>query len=89
MAKHQKRRRRARAEWVELLGRFDKSGISVREFCAAENVSPSSFQRWRARLGSVSAAEFTELAATPVPPASESWTLELALPNGACVRYRG
>lgn len=63
--------------------------MSIREFCAAEGVSLSSFQRWRVRLGSVAAAEFTELVPSVISQASEDWTLEIALPNGACLRYRG
>jgi hypothetical protein len=72
-----------------MLRRFESSGLSSREFCDRGGLALSSFQRWRRRLGPVAAAEFVEL----VPPSATStpvatWSLEVALPNGVCLRFR-
>ena len=82
--------RRSEKQWIEILKRFESSGLGSKEFCRREGVSPSSFQRWRSRLGSVDAAEFVELVpAQPVITASSEWSLEIALPNGVQLRFRG
>ena len=52
-----KHTRRTKAQWVEILGRFDSSPLASREFCRREGLPLSSFQRWRRQLGSVDAAE--------------------------------
>jgi transposase-like protein len=82
--------RRSEKQWIEILKRFESSGLGSKEFCRREDVSPSSFQRWRRRLGPVSTAEFVELvpASTPSTPLP-SWSLDVALPNGVCLRFRG
>ena len=83
-----KHTRRTRAQWTEILGRFESSPMASREFCRREGLSLSSFQRWRRQLGSVDAGEFVEL----VPTASESapnWSLDVSLPNGVCLRFQG
>lgn len=83
--------RRSEAEWREILDRCDASGLSAREFCKREELSLSSFQRWRARCRAASAAPFVELAA----PAAEGesslsadWSVELELPGGLRLRLR-
>ena len=88
--------RRDEKQWSEILLRFDSSGLSPRKFCDVEEVSLSSFQRWRRRLGPISgSAEFVELEPTPSPTpgpsrdVATSWTLEVSLPNGLCLRFRG
>ena len=91
MCKSNTRRvRRSEKQWAEILRRFESSELESREFCRREGLAPSSFQRWRRRLGSVSTAEFVELVptSTPIAPAA-SWSLDLALPNGVCLRLRG
>lgn len=37
--------------WQEIMGRQAGSGLSVRQFCAAEGVSQASFYAWRRKLG--------------------------------------
>jgi hypothetical protein len=39
------------AFWRGVVRRQDGSGLSVGEFCRREDLSPSSFYRWRRRLG--------------------------------------
>ena len=38
-------------EWRTILSRFQRSGQTLREFCPAENLSPSTFWWWRRKLG--------------------------------------
>ena len=81
--------RRTKKEWTKILRRFDSTGLSPREYCRREGLPLSSFQRWRNRLGSDATAEFVEF----TPPAKESttsgWELEVSLPNGARLQFRG
>ena len=82
--------RRDAQQWSEILRRFESSGLDRSEFCRREDVAVSSFQRWRHRLGSVAAAEFVELVPTSSPSVpSSSWSLEVSLPNGVCLRFQG
>lgn len=37
--------------WQEMVGRQADSGLSVRQFCAAEHLSEPSFYAWRRKLG--------------------------------------
>ena len=39
--------RMGRTAWVELVGEFERSGLTVREFCEQAEVSVSSLHRWR------------------------------------------
>ena len=53
-------------------------------------VSPSRFWRWRRRLRSVSAGDFVASVPAPSPAmARPGWSLDVALPNGVCLRPRG
>ena len=90
MPKVRSRKRRTESDWTDILRRFESSDLTIREFCRREGLSLSSFQRWRSRLASVAPAEFVELvpAATDAPPASD-WLLDVALPNGVQLRFRG
>jgi len=90
MPKAARRTRRTETEWVGILKRFQSSDLTVREFCRREGVSLSSFQRWRSRLRTAAAAEFVELVPAATSGAPEpGWSLEIALPNGAQLRFRG
>lgn len=44
------RRRRSAQQWEEMMERYERSGMSVAEFCAKEGVVLSTFHRWRAQL---------------------------------------
>ena len=84
------RTRRTKSQWTEILRRFESSGVKPREFCRREGLALSSFQRWHRRLGSVAAAEFVELVPSSSPSApSPSWSLDVSLPNGVCLRFQG
>jgi hypothetical protein len=82
--------RRTEKQWTEILRRFDHSGEGSRQFCRREGLSLSSLQRWRQRLGSSTSARFVELVpATPAGTPSEGWSLEVSLPHGVSLRFRG
>ena len=90
MPRARRRKRRTKSDWTKILRRFESSDLTVREFCRREGLALSSFQRWRSRLGSVGPAEFVELVPTvaeAVP--STAWSLDIALPNGVRLRFRG
>jgi putative transposase len=88
--------RRSESEWRELIARWGKSGVSAREFCQKQDVQVSSFHRWQQRLRET---KRNDPATTPdfIPvtggslsiTAASSWSLEIALPNGATVRFQG
>ena len=40
----------ARQVWEERLQRYERSGVSVKEFCVREGVSCPSFYRWKRRM---------------------------------------
>jgi len=85
-----KRTRRTKAQWIEILRRFESSRLAPREFSRRESLALSSFQRWHRRLGTVAPAEFVDLVPTPsasVP--SANWTLDVSLPNGVSLRFQG
>jgi hypothetical protein len=90
MPKSSKYKRRTKAQWTEILGRFVSSHLGSLEFCRREGLSLSSFQRWHRQLGSVPAAEFVELVPTSTPSIpSSSWSIDVSLPNGVSLRFQG
>lgn len=82
--------RRSKKEWTAILQRFASSGEGSREFCRREGLALSTLQRWRQRLRTIRAKGFVELVqAAPAEAAGASWGLEVTLPNGVCLRFRG
>jgi transposase-like protein len=74
-----------------ILRRFQQSGLSPAEFCRREGLSLSTFQRWRHDLTAGPTPQgFVELLApAEADPTTGSWSLELDLPGGLCLRIRG
>ena len=61
-------RRRNRAEWIEMVGRYQASGLDRASFCAGEGVNPGTFAWWACKLGregSVAVASSRVVASTP------------------------
>lgn len=83
----------AEAAWRERLKRYEGCGLTVEAFCRREGVSPSSFYRWKRRLGNSGASSPAQNNArdeaplfVPVeisPPASAE--VRIVLPGGAVV----
>jgi hypothetical protein len=92
------KKHRSSSEWKELLKRQEQSGLSQREFCRRESVSLSSYSRHRRELLARSNA-FVELRPSDIEPLPQSepsstvqgepWSVEVALPNGCLLRFRG
>ena len=82
--------RRNEQQWIEILRRFEASGLGSRQFCQSNGLPLSSLQRWRRRLGSVPPAKFVELVpAGRAAIAVTQWSLEVSLPDGASLRFQG
>jgi hypothetical protein len=88
MARRAKRARRDAASWQGVMEQQAASGLSRQAFCEREGLVRSSFESWRRRLASRSAAGgFVEL--TAPAEASKRWDVEIELPGGVLFRVRG
>ena len=93
MVRSSKRVRRGRAAWAQLLERCRRSGLSEAAFCRREQISKSSFARWKRQLGGVepepAAPRFVEWTAPPCETRSSvSGELTISLPGGVVVRWK-
>ena len=94
--------RRSAAQWRKLIERFDRSGQTRSNFCAANGLALSTFDLWRRKLGETQAAAdeahpeslFVELT-NPTEPAGPrtaaetgAWEVELELGAGVVLRLR-
>jgi len=84
-------------DWQERLESFDASGLTLDVFCLKEDVSKSTFQRWRDRLrDGIPESMLEEKAAREraesaegtafVPISLKASPVEIELPNGGIVR---
>jgi len=92
MAKH--RRNRGKEQfWRRAVARYQKSGLSVRAYCAEHGLSEPSFYGWRRELVRRDQRR-AELAAKPVAfmpvrvVSEPSAAIEIVLSNGSIVRVR-
>jgi hypothetical protein len=53
-AQRSRKQRRSKAQIIEMLDRFEKSGITVTAFCKQYKVGTKSFYRWQNRYGTAS-----------------------------------
>lgn len=91
----QRRVRRSREQWRELLERFEQSGQSRERFCREQGLTLSSFAHWRRELGKTGAGRRAAAGApfflevTPqATGAAGSWDAELDLGAGMVLRLR-
>lgn len=87
-----KRKKRARVEWEQRMGRYEVSNLSQREFCAQHGLAYSSFCYWRRQLRTAASVE-TEAPAwieLSTEPSNETpdWRIELDLGHGVVLRVR-
>lgn len=81
--------RRSVAEWRTICERFAKSGLGPQEFCQREAIALGSFKKWHQRCteSGGQAGAFVELIAPPIQ--RDVWAVEVELPSGVRVRFRG
>jgi hypothetical protein len=80
---------RSEAEWRTICERFAQSGLGPQEFCQRESLAVGSFKKWYQRCTErrPRPAAFVELVSSPVQ--SEAWAVEVELPSGIRLRFRG
>ena len=98
-----RRARRTAAQWRKLIERFDRSGQTRGNFCAANGLALSTFDLWRRKLDQTQAAAdeappeslFVELtnATEPAGPSrtaagTGAWEVEFELGAGVVLRLR-
>ncbi|RDB41771.1 IS66 family insertion sequence hypothetical protein [Halomonas sp. DQ26W] len=88
-------------QWQAWIDEQARSGLSQRLFCEQKSLSKSSFQLWKRRLTSgtaampqTSGAEAALFAPVSIPATEEpgrdsrGWEIELDLGDGVCLRFR-
>ena len=94
--------RRTAAQWRKLIERFERSGQTRGNFCAANRLALSTFDLWRRKLRATPAAVneeqpealFVELTnptqtqASPTSAGTGAWEVELDLGAGVVLRVR-
>jgi transposase-like protein len=83
------RQRRTAEQWQALIEQHAQSPLSVAEFCRNQNLSLSSFHRWRSIFRHKLQPGFLEI--KPPRDAEDSqatWHLEVDLPGGGHLRLR-
>lgn len=86
MARATSRVRRSAGDWQAVISSQERSGLSRVAFCRREGVATQTFDKWK-RLLAMEPAEFVDV--TPKPSSSTGWDMEVALPNGVVLRFRG
>lgn len=87
-----KGKRRSKNEWESVLKRFEESGLNQSEFCRREGLNLRNFTRWMKRFRSeTGTSRFVEISRSPQASVSDAatWELEVWLPGGARLRFRG
>jgi hypothetical protein len=76
---------RKRSEWLARLRRFNRSKLSVIQFCRREEVSVPSYYQWRRKLAdAISELDAGEQPATFIPvQVASSAEVQVSFPNGA------
>ena len=80
-------RRRTRAEWDATLRKHEESGLSPREFCKQEGLALSTFMRWAKREHA--SPSFVDVTPREESASASRWELEIKLPQGIQLRFRG
>ncbi len=84
------RTRRTAGEWKKIIHKFLESGLDDKEFCRREKLLQSNFTRWRRQVSSPPAAKFVPLTASaPANPPRSGWELDVSLPGGVYLQFRG
>jgi hypothetical protein len=80
---------RSEAEWRTICERFVQSGLGPKEFCQHEAIALGSFKKRYQRCAENRQQNeaFVELVSSSLK--SEPWAVEVELPSGVRVRFRG
>jgi hypothetical protein len=89
--------RRSRSEWREIFDRFETSGLSRAAFCRREDLSKSSFTKWKTRLAddpapaaeSVPFVDLSSAVSELAAPSLGAGEIEVLLPGGVRIRWKG
>lgn len=81
-----------RQAWAERIDRFEQTGQTVAQFCAAEGVSAACFYQWRRKLRSAAPAAQPLAGFLPVklqsnPQAQPATVMSIELPGGVRIRF--
>lgn len=92
MARREWRDRSKERFWRQAVQAWQRSGLTVRDFCARRELAEHNFHAWRRTLAERDQEQATrpqpEATFVPVEVVSEAAALEIALPGGAVVRVR-
>ena len=88
-ANSKRRTRRTKEDWAAAIKKHKESGLSAREFCRRENLVLGSFRRWKQRESGSSSKKFVELTSATDKPATTTWELDIELPNGIRLEFKG
>ena len=87
-------RRPGPEEWLQLIERYQASGLQQKEFCQQHEISLSTFQYWlyrrsksKSRSKGKQAFVPVEVVALPAPEAQTGKLLEIKLWNGSILRF--
>lgn len=86
--------RRTLQQWQQLMSDWQQSGLSVKEYCQRQQLTPSNFYLWRKRLEILEVDTTLEpwVALSGEPGAQEiasnDWQMELSLPGGVILRMK-
>jgi transposase-like protein len=85
--------RRSTEQWQAIILAYEQSGLTQDAFCTRESLAPSSFYKWRQRLGYIKTAKpevplFVELASPQIESQQIHWDIELSLSDNIVLRLR-
>jgi len=84
------RTRRSKSEWKKIVHNYLESGLDAKEFCRREKLDPVNLARWRRQISSQPVAKFVPvLSQAPEPVTNSPWELEVSLPGGVHLQFRG
>ena len=81
--------RRSDSEWRSLVRKFNATKLTIKDLCKQEKLVISSFKRWQQKIAAGPTAKFVDLAPEPIPATQSSWELDIDLPNGVRLQFRG
>ncbi len=82
--------RRSPNQWRAIFNRFEKSDLTIKEFCRQESLAPATFSKWRSRVRQETGLPgFIELQPASTPsPTIQAWSLQIDLPGGGHLRIQ-